>query len=465
MKKGIRGMNVCLTLVITLVLITAPLTLPGEQPVSASVDQGVIAYVAPNDQTGDEIHLINPDGTGDKMIWRTGKPGVELMREVHSLAWKPNASELAFVSSFDELCSLYHEDVYAINLDGTGLRRQTAPPRCANPGLPTGTVVLTIDSAGSDGVILVYVQGAPKAQSTTLSPGAPTVLTFNNVMDFGDGVLQWAVGIWGVNRYLDILSHVDVLPGKTVHATLTLSNRLPLSWASPTYSGDGKYMAYIDKPNIAYYAPSHNTNPGGIGSYWQPDGSKMTYSPSHMQWIGDTPEGSVLLFLGSNFDNYGFYLADHQGSTLLAEVVDEPVFGMAKLPDASGLIYSSVLTRSDEECIFQQYGEIFEYDFNSGETTQLSHFGPRPSLGNYNCPDGPFPYEVTISPDGSKIAFEMQFEGSWRDPVYYLDLWEMNRDGSGAKQLVKGGLSPSWSPGAVVLPPKMKHFYLPLVRR
>ena len=456
MKKKIRWMNVGLMLAMTLGSITTLFALPGERQVLASADPGVLAYVLPNDETGDEIHFINADGTGDKKIWSTGKPGVNLIQEIHSLTWKPDASEMAFVSRFQDDCSLNREDVYAVLANGTGLRRQTAPYGCGpNPGLPTGTVVLDVINYSGDGVFIVYVEGAPAPQSVPLASGESATLTFTDVMDYGDGVAQWAVGIVGVNRFMDITSLVDVIPGKTAYSTLRLVKYTP-SWKSPTYSGDGKYMAYIASPNFAYYGPSPMTSPGGIGWYWQPDAKNMTNSPSHLQWIGDKPEQSELLYLGYktihdySVYGYGFYRADHEGSRLLTEVPN-PVFGMAVLPDGSGLIYSSPEDMGDWDidhggCVVQWVGNIYEYDFDSGETTQLSQFDPRPSTSEQFCPPGPFPYELTISPDGSKIAFEIQSEGNWTDATHSLDLWIMNRDGSDAHELVPGGQSPAWSP-------------------
>ena len=166
MKMKVQRVNIGLVLAVILGLLVTLSAPPGERPVSANAGNGVLAYVLPNDDTGDEIHFINADGTGDRQIWSTGQPGVPLIREIHSLAWKPDASELAFMSRFQDGCSIYKEDVYAVRPDGTGLRRQTAPYGCGpNPGLPTGTVVLTVLNYNGDGVFIVYVQGAPAPQS------------------------------------------------------------------------------------------------------------------------------------------------------------------------------------------------------------------------------------------------------------------------------------------------------------
>ncbi|HET8704852.1 MAG TPA: hypothetical protein VFM46_01010, partial [Pseudomonadales bacterium] len=55
----------CLSLLPILGLLVAQ---PAAQPVAASPNQGAIAYVLPNDNTGDEIHLINPNGSEDREI-------------------------------------------------------------------------------------------------------------------------------------------------------------------------------------------------------------------------------------------------------------------------------------------------------------------------------------------------------------------------------------------------------------
>ena len=45
----------------------------GLTPVQAQVDPGTIAYVRPS-ATGDEIRLIEPDGSADRLLWKTNVP-------------------------------------------------------------------------------------------------------------------------------------------------------------------------------------------------------------------------------------------------------------------------------------------------------------------------------------------------------------------------------------------------------
>ena len=97
-----------------------------------TADEGVIAYVKRS--TGD-IHVISPDGTNDRLLWTNPDPD---HTPIH-LAWRPDGRELAFSSQHEWTCSFYDSDVYAIRSDGTGYRRITNAPACAElAGLPKG---------------------------------------------------------------------------------------------------------------------------------------------------------------------------------------------------------------------------------------------------------------------------------------------------------------------------------------
>src|SRR5687768_10655486 len=68
---------------------------------------GTIAYVR-----GGEIRLIKPDGTADRLLWRTPRP--ELAFTVSGIAWRPDGTELAFSSEHEMATSWFERDVYAI---------------------------------------------------------------------------------------------------------------------------------------------------------------------------------------------------------------------------------------------------------------------------------------------------------------------------------------------------------------
>ena len=94
----------------------------GSQPAS-SADPGIIAYVKRS--TGD-IHLISPDGTGDRRLWTN--PGQSGINGMLCLTWRPDGRELAFTSQHEQVCSCYESDVFAIGTNGADYRRVTNAP-------------------------------------------------------------------------------------------------------------------------------------------------------------------------------------------------------------------------------------------------------------------------------------------------------------------------------------------------
>ena len=129
-------------------------------PASPAADAGVIAYVKRS--TGD-IHVISPDGKNDRVLWTNPDPDHTPI----DLAWRPDGLELAFSSQHEWTCSLYDGDVYAIRFDGTGYRRITNAPACAElAGLPKGSV--TVEVQDLFGTSFVYVAGAPGLKKASL---------------------------------------------------------------------------------------------------------------------------------------------------------------------------------------------------------------------------------------------------------------------------------------------------------
>ncbi len=443
-----------LAFALSLLPILALLIQPAAGPAVASVDPAPIAYMLPNDVTGDEIHLINPDGTNDHMIWHTGRPRPASVFEVGELAWKPDGSELAFWSSFQDGCSAYSGDIYAIHADGSGFRRVTAPPACGyNPGLPTGTVELNVFNPGDYGTYQVYIEGAQGPKSVTLGYGESATVVFDHVMDYGSGIPQWAAGFVGYARYSDISDHVDVIAGKTVPATLTLFP-MDRDWSSPTYfSSDGKTMdiAYVQNPRTIFYAPSNNTTPGGAGLEFLAPGTWLGMSPKRLQWVKGTNQ---LLYESYDTDVWPFqneYNLVNQGANDpgIVEMTATVSLGLAVLPDGTGFLYSAQQTIYDEWGAPTHFGNIFEFNFNSHQSVQLTQF------------TSGFTHEISVSPDGKKVVFEYQATGDWKDDFISIDLYTMNRDGSNVSFLVKDGHSPAWSPSVLSPAPANYHVYLP----
>ncbi len=193
---------------------------PGRpKAVQAQADSGTIAFVRPGGQAADEIWLIEPDGSNLRKIWSVDQPDPNGIFEISDLDWRPDGAELAFASDHEFACSLFDSDLYAIYPDGSGQRRLTNGPLCAAlASYPQGAVSVTVRNFTTRSPLFVYVQGAPEVQSVLVPQGGSATVTFNQVADFGAEVLQQAVAIWGLDRWLAPIALVDVTPGQTTHA-------------------------------------------------------------------------------------------------------------------------------------------------------------------------------------------------------------------------------------------------------
>ena len=152
-SKFTRGWTVVVAVVLLAVAVFEPV---GGQPALAqtTADPGTIAYVKRS--TGD-IHLISPDGTNDRVLWTNPNPDEPPV----DLGWRPDGLELAFSGPHEAACSFYDSDIYAIRSDGTGYRRITNAPACAElAGLPKGTVTVNVTNYFGT-LVFVYVAGAP----------------------------------------------------------------------------------------------------------------------------------------------------------------------------------------------------------------------------------------------------------------------------------------------------------------
>ena len=129
---------------ISIVLISLlSIVLPMSNPVlvaSSASDPGTIAYVR---SASNEIRLIQPDGTNDRSLWTS--PETNKVLGVFGLVWRPDGGMLAFNSDHEDACSVYDTDIYAILNNGTGLRRVTNSPACAElANYPQGTVTVHV---------------------------------------------------------------------------------------------------------------------------------------------------------------------------------------------------------------------------------------------------------------------------------------------------------------------------------
>jgi hypothetical protein len=437
-------------------LVTFVLTLLGlatlgssaSRPVSAQAILGTIAYIRPNDQTGDEIWLIEPDGSNNRRIWSVGQPDPNTIVGISDLDWRPDAGQLAFSSNHEEVgdtaCSLFDSDLYAIWPDGSGYRRITNAPACANlASFPKGSVTVTVRNASTRNPLFVYIQGAPRVQSVLVSQGGSATVTFNNVADFGDGFLQQAVVIWADGRWLAPIALADVKPGQTVHAEGTVDvvgqGTKYFGAYVPSWHNSGTRLGYIlASAGDMYQVPSNPV----AGEYGEPVlnlGAGNVPSSDVLDW-GPTPALANQILYSSHLHS-GIYRVTEGSTTVGTKLVEtgiEGIIDLQWLPDGSGFLF----TKQN----FVDRSNVYRYDFTTGDTTQLTQFTAE------------FAIDVSPSPDGEWLVFER----SATNDLSAGDLWIMRRDGTDLHRLVQNGLRPSWSQRAPQIPKKV---YVPLVWR
>ncbi len=460
MKEKVILTFVRLILSLMILAVFAPL---GQSPALASAPGGTIAYVVPNTPNGDEIHLIEPDGTGDRLLFRTNHPLPENLSDIGSLAWKPDASELAFTSAHEYTCSLYETDIYTIRPNGKNYRRITDPPACGSrAGLPKGTVTVPVyNDSDTEGPFIIYFEGAPAAKSIALPPGYSMDVTFNNVADYGTQE-QYAVWMYFDVRTSYAGAHVNVVPGATVRtgSLVIASGFSHWGFRWPTYLPDGSKIATIFSQNDLYEFDPNGQAVGWNGDKKQFDfglwGSALIWGPTpvlkdkFLYYAGVEDNQTVVresVFLGNVKDGSRQEIFDvdpnQDGNVLL---------GLAWLPDGSGFLYSLKQFIYVDDYTWFQGANLWEYSFTTGKSTRLTDV----SQG--------FTRQMTVSPDGRKVLFEYQASGDWIDPNPPIDLWMMNRDGSGQTLFVENGRNPAWSQQD--LPARQDHYvFLPLIRR
>jgi hypothetical protein len=405
-------------------------------PASPAADAGVIAYV--KRPTGD-IHVISPDGTNDRVLWTNLGPDFMPI----DLAWRPDGLELAFTSRHEHQCSFYDSDIYAIRSDGTGCRRITNAPTCAElAGLPKGTVTVDVEvnAAGA----YVYVAGAPWIKAAQQG-----IMTFDNVADFGAGVLQPSVALVGMDRTLGRPPFADVQPGQTVpggylYIDIDSSKR---GWGAGkvSWKADGSALGYnmriCSAINAIAAVPAYGMQGAALPTV-------TNATPCIQTWNPTLAGSDQYLYYSTDLSSdeaHGIFLNTVGDASGGMKLMHPPwyAYGITDiewLPDGSGFLYNEHYMGSlgPESCAgtWNNCNNIFEYDFATGQSTQLTDLSDE--TARY----------LTVSPDGQQIVFERTADPV-SDPTG--SLWIMNRDGSDLHMLIDDAGRPAW--GKVAAPP------------
>ncbi|MEX2536978.1 MAG: hypothetical protein WD273_15380 [Trueperaceae bacterium] len=391
-----------------------------------------IAYV-PAD-TGDEIRVIDPDGSNDRQLWSHGEDDPFEVYGIWDLDWSPDAREIAFASSHENYCSLFYSDIYAVGTSGGNYRRMSAPPACGElADYPKATVNVPVRNYGSDSlVIFMYFLGAPSVQQISLPAFGSGMITFDDVADLGAGVDQYGMMIEGSNRELAASTAVDVQPNGN-HTTAEQSVYHPGSpgWESrsPTWHSDGTRVGYLFSFNTIY----------GIQEF--PDllelGDQLVTAEDmpniimHLNWNPAEEWADELIYVGWNYSTNSIYwvqegTTDTPGTPLLDFASYEEVLGLAWLPDGNGFVFS----------VLEEFGEIsnlWRYSFDTETATRITSFT-----------EG-FAGDLSVSPDGNEIVFERGTETDLGWDFIDSELWIVGRDGGNLRMLVENAAKPDWS--------------------
>jgi Tol biopolymer transport system component len=391
----------------------------------AAPSNATIAYAR-----GGEIRLVEADGSNDHSLWTVPRP--DLPYTVTGLAWKPDATEIAFSSDHEEATSFYGRDIYAVSSDGSRLRKLTNGPTLEGlTSLPKGSVTLTVQNNTSDGgPWFVYVMGASQPQMITLGLGESARLTFNDVADLGSGI-QPAVAINGTDRWFGVAG-ADVQSGRSADAgllTITPFGGVPHFGADvPAWRSDGSGLAYLESPICQLDALPANPPAGTTGTAALPEG---VFESTCGFDLGPAPIADQLLVVddgdySTNGETHIYRTTQGSGSrgTLVGTLTDYVrLVDIHWLPDGSGFIVARTGGLLDESV------NLYEYSLTDGSVHQITAFTENPAR------------RFSIAPDGRNIVFERA--SSLDGPS---DLWIMARDGSGQRLLVANAGYPSWNP-------------------
>lgn len=390
--------------------------------VRQTLDDGAIVYVSAN---GRELRLIQPDGSGDHLLWRV--PDSVIGSAISNVVWRPDAQQIAFTSSHEATCSEFGADLYLINPDGSNLRRLTNAPACAElAGYPQSRASVQVENElASFSDYLVYIEGAPTAQVVTIAPNSSVLVTFPQVADLGTGVLQAAVAIHGTTRWVNAAIMADVVAGQNTHlGTLTISGSGISAYGAtqPSWNPDGSKLAYqlgqgklwqvgLNVPILGEGGPllaAQATNSvAGTHPRWSPVGDEVLY-----QRFDTSPSTISRATVDSN-----------DAGTALASVV--LISGMDWLSDGSGFVVA------DDDALLA-HTDLFRMTFANNQITQLTQTSGHQAAA-----------EPSSSPDDTRLVYTY-VEDVQANPVQ-PQLHIMNSDGSGDHVLVEGGRVADWS--------------------
>lgn len=423
----------------TLILFGLLAALAPARQAAPAAHPGTIAYSRIDTPAGTEIRLVEPDGSGDRLLTTLPKSPTD---SIPALAWRPDSTALALSSDHGATTSLFEQDIYTIRPDGKGLQRLTNGPAPGQlGGYPKGTVTVdVVMGTSAAGPLIVYVAGAASPQSVVASGR----LTFTDVADLGPGVVQGVVGMVGPKRWYSV--GADVEAGKVVRAaTLIASGSAPARRAfSPSWRHDGQAVGFVAGESCGEFrsvpaAPVPHAQGLTVARATAPLGLLCL-----ADWGATAATAGRLLYSEVDHQTRGVYLkqGDEPARLLFTYSVFRLLVDLKWLPDGSGFIVSFLEYEGGRWAA----GNLHEFSFATGRLRQITAFADE-LTGN-----------LSVSPDAQWLVFERA--ASLED---YTDLWLVRRDGSDMRLLARKASRPAWSQGAPTVPPTYDVF-LPMIR-
>lgn len=386
------------------------LTVNGTQHVPSM--GGKIAYIKEDkDKAPHSISILDPSTGASQTIWSHPDKTIFHWEDV---AWRPDGTELAFISDHEFLASPFLADIFAMKPDGSGIRKITSSPslgeiRQGNHPRVTvrGQLTNIGDDTSIDGNFLIlglqYVEGGT---AIVANVGETVPFEINNVPLLDNpvtysGFMSLYYANTGCNMGLEHRTVNGMVRNGVVDVgTINFIGATCFSYGyyiprELTWKRDGSEIAFRFEDLQKLPSTSSRSFPT---TDIEPGGGALA---SNMSW---SPVDNRYLFIDYNYPKGDqLFLAVEGGTEQLLidkDVIDaQPVW----LPDGSGFLYLEE-DRVDE-------GIIMHYDLATGNKQRLTWFK------NAKIND------LAISPDGRYILFE------WHDQIIHTtsDFWIMDR--------------------------------------
>ena len=211
-------------------------------------------------------------------------------------------------------------------------------------------------------------QGAPELIKPDIGRMKPIGFT-------RDGSFYYGLG----TSMIDVLSFTyDHVTGKVIDQPAPIIQRIVGSTVDPVWSPDGRFLAYILRPDVTY-----GFSPGTLVIHTLENGEEREISPAlsafgNLRW---SPDGNFILAFGiDKKGQYGIYRIDVQTGDIL--------------PIVKGHVNHAVWSSDGKKIFYVSKNAILVRDLETNEEKEL--FMPVEKAS---------PANLTISPDGKQLAF------------------------------------------------------------